>query len=46
MNASYVIPIPNAAAMNICLIKPATLLRDVANEIEPTLFLNYEFMRY
>ena len=39
-------PIPKAAAINICLIKPANLLRDVAKEIETILFLKYEFIRY
>ena len=32
------LPTPKAAAINICLIHPANLLRLVPNEIEKTLF--------
>ena len=34
--------LPKAAAINICLMHPANLLRLVPNEIEKTLFLKNE----
>tara|TARA_B100000900_G_scaffold406179_1_gene416842 strand:- start:323 stop:472 length:150 start_codon:yes stop_codon:yes gene_type:complete len=37
-------PIPNEAAINICLKNPINLLNEVASDMEKILFLKIEFI--